>query len=189
MRPSTSDCGTCLIIFQSTHPLRDATFPVHRVQFKFTISIHAPLTGCDVFQPVQLDFLVLFQSTHPLRDATFCIDDTKDVDTQISIHAPLTGCDIHEVYYGYADRKFQSTHPLRDATKHMIKVNGNYINFNPRTPYGMRQKSFRAVKVVRPISIHAPLTGCDLCAYILCIDTFLFQSTHPLRDATCYKRD
>ena len=34
------------------------------------ISIHAPLTGCDDIKSLNLELTALFQSTHPLRDAT-----------------------------------------------------------------------------------------------------------------------
>ena len=56
----------------------------------------------------------------------------------ISIHAPLTGCDR---YYS-EDR-------------------ATWQNFNPRTPYGMRQDIDIDAFFSDAISIHAPLTGCD----------------------------
>ena len=66
------------------HPLCD---------FCLTISIHAPLTGCDV--NVSVTETVPFDiSIHaPL---TGC-DGTKSyfaIVNEISIHAPLTGCDV-----------------------------------------------------------------------------------------------
>ena len=102
---------------------------------------------------------------------------------RISIHAPLTGCDG------------RLATPLFTA-----------LNFNPRTPYGMRLEKESADTRTSLISIHAPLTGCDhfnsACVFViiyfnprtpygmrpfssyslwLCTK---FQSTHPLRDAT-----
>ena len=56
------------------------------------ISIHAPLTGCDIPQEYLHHVYIEFQSTHPLRDAT-CLTDDEDKYQIISIHAPLTGCD------------------------------------------------------------------------------------------------
>ena len=172
-----------------------------------------------------------FQSTHPLRDATKGFFPCKQ-------HVSL----------------FQSTHPLRDATQRKPIVNNVYNNFNPRTPYGMRQKSIlcswlrdnfnpRTPYGMRPsqprhriylnhdfnprtpygmrliysvqlfqrlkisihapltgcdvdisdfkkgitISIHAPLTGCDGSTTMSGCSANKFQSTHPLRDATVYK--
>ena len=79
-------------------------------------------------------------------------------------------------------------------------------NFNPRTPYGMRQKEakrytelkkFQSTHPLRDattfrqlyalterISIHAPLTGCDSVFECHPKGSKVFQSTHPLRDAT-----
>ena len=146
------------------------------------ISIHAPLTGCDpellntsisqgyfnprtpygmrqtsdrwespsicYFNPrtpygmrhvyvVWVCKTLQFQSTHPLRDATVLQCHVLSF-ICISIHAPLTGCDTI----------------LSRTRSHML-------NFNPRTPYGMRRQS--------------KMTACWLRK---------FQSTHPLRDAT-----
>ena len=56
----------------------------------------------------------------------------------ISIHAPLTGCD--------------------NGSGTVVKLSGN---FNPRTPYGMRQYRPIVERLTIDISIHAPLTGCD----------------------------
>ena len=55
--------------FQSTHPLRDATCGVSEATVSRWISIHAPLTGCDVINIIEININI------------------------ISIHAPLTGCD------------------------------------------------------------------------------------------------
>ena len=133
--------GSCFLrsawLFQSTHPLRDATRKKIDASKVTEISIHAPLTGCDKggaevkrtaeenfnprtpygMRPLYLHctlFQFLFQSTHPLRDAT----------VQYLIY--------WVVYI------FQSTHPLRDATQCQVLLFENYL-----------------------ISIHAPLTGCD----------------------------
>ena len=79
-------------------------------------------------------------------------------------------------------------------------------NFNPRTPYGMRQAIEQLYPSVLEISIHAPLTGCDFLHLLkqaleqyfnprtpygmrplVSVDGRIqtrFQSTHPLRDAT-----
>ena len=100
-----------------------------------------------------------FQSTLPLRGATH-IDRNCRVTEEISIHAPLTGSD---------DRKASSIALRR--------------HFNPRSPYGERQKRnirqllelgfqstlplrgatmyLRYVGALHFISIHAPLTGSD----------------------------
>ncbi len=56
-------------IFQSTHPLRGATIPQDSLVWTSSISIHAPLAGCD-------------KNNLP-----------GDLQALISIHAPLAGCD------------------------------------------------------------------------------------------------
>ena len=103
----------------------------------------------------------------------------------ISIHAPLTGCDYCLIVANAELEKFQSTHPLRDATQSVADKSNERKDFNPRTPYGMRlylaliktlspiyfnprtPYGMRLVKsafyyAVKKISIHAPLTGCDV---------------------------
>ena len=80
----------------------------------------------------------------------------------ISIHAPLTGCDKRKCIFIF-----------------------NYADFNPRTPYGMRLNTPQLTKTRGQISIHAPLTGCDPGSMAKSKPSTRFQSTHPLRDATC----
>ncbi len=154
---------------------------------------------------------LVFQSTHPVRDATrnewwwgFCM--------AISIHAPRTGCDAISDLVFVHQGEFQSTHPVRDATRIDVETFSSVdLNFNPRTPYGMRHgrpiRSFFSseisihaprtgcdsmlfgLKTVKMISIHAPRTGCDCCLRLGQIKPFLFQSTHPVRDATANVED
>ena len=128
---------------------------------EYFISIHAPLTGCDMspicslllwrfdFNPrtpygmrlvliSNLDNELILISIHaPL---TGCDENPLEFSSylNISIHAPLTGCDTLEKLNVKGGVPFQSTHPLRDATA--------TISFFFSFP---------------PISIHAPLTGCD----------------------------
>ena len=146
--------------FQSTHPLRGATAGQIGFYGIISISIHAPLAGCD---------------------ARPAIGGQKG---GISIHAPLAGCD-HQLFQRFqgclyfnprtpcgvrpfwttsaAHRNtFQSTHPLRGATigfflylhSYRISIHAplagcdaarrcrvcRAFNFNPRTPCGVRQQ-------------------------------------------------
>ena len=145
------------------------------------ISIHAPHAGCDRrssglstickhFNPrtpcgVRLRPLnqslknIIFQSTHPMRGATLP-PKQMDLMQDISIHAPHAGCDFQ-------------TNARKNAGK----------DFNPRTPCGVRQRSwprwtprsrFQSTHPMRGatgarggeggrkgISIHAPHAGCD----------------------------
>ncbi len=151
------------VLFQSTHPLRDATADSHSrwsdhwhfnprtpygmrprwvpdwfrlVLFQSTHPLRDATSSA-----FSLILAAVFQSTHPLRDATYRAPHHGE-DCLISIHAPLTGCDCCTVLYTTYDYDFNP-------------------RFNPRTPYGMRQERVGAEVVVVRISIHAPLTGCD----------------------------
>ena len=127
-----------------------------------------------------------FQSTHPLRGAT------KGGRAQ----GPPPS--------------FQSTHPLRGATRVRCLVGSLGLDFNPRTPCGVRRGGGVRIQVRQVISIHAPLAGCDrsdgrraapagisIHAPLAGCDVKveestrwadLFQSTHPLRGATRVRR-
>ena len=85
--------------FQSTHPLRGATWWPPRWTSWKEISIHAPLAGCDCDYPQAQGGGVIFQSTHPLRGATR-LRVVCDGGRCISIHAPLAGCD-HIAAHGH----------------------------------------------------------------------------------------
>ena len=145
--------------FQSTHPLRGATFRpmvllassiyfnprtpcgVRRVatvsqEIQDGISIHAPLAGCDVAIRLTKDVMLEFQSTHPLRGAT------------------LVPCPR------FRTEKFQSTHPLRGATSRRTgRANIIVISIHAPLAGCDYRRSGRAQR--QDISIHAPLAGCD----------------------------
>ena len=86
--------------FQSTHPLRGATY-----DFNNRIRCGG------------------FQSTHPLRGATtFCSQAGRDI--RISIHAPLAGCDYTARYGRYHARHFNPRTPcgVRPYPDYKIKA-------------------------------------------------------------------
>ena len=90
-------------LFQSTHPVRGATWFANRVR----------RNG-------------LFQSTHPVRGATAEAHRCRKAE-RISIHAPRAGCDVG-VASRCADRgRFQSTHPVRGATANMYNLVCSYF--------------------------------------------------------------
>ena len=104
------------------------------------ISIHAPLTGCDIIQDKKLIKIKEFQSTHPLRDATQPTSLPHDtLNLFQSTHPLRDATNASNVPSPNLSARFQSTHPLRDATSfRCLIIEGSGI-----------------------ISIHAPLTGCD----------------------------
>ena len=133
-----------------------------RAMSSISISIHAPLAGCD-------------------KD----VRQRQQKRVNISIHAPLAGCDPHVSRSPHsAPFIFQSTHPLRGATYPQRRATGCGCHFNPRTPCGVRRavhvsprgahphfnprtpcgvrRAQRSWRIPLPsISIHAPLAGCD----------------------------
>ena len=151
------------------------------------ISIHAPLTGCDGINKRKINYTVEFQSTHPLRDATTYQWYLMSAFI-ISIHAPLTGCDLKcRGASGLLDISIHA--PLTGCDIMIIILILKSTHFNPRTPYGMRHKPMTYAYGNANISIHAPLTGCDIRMMATSIIVGKFQSTHPLRDATCSRKN
>ena len=103
-------------VFQSTHPSWGATLHCKEViPLVFSISIHAPIVGCDVVCN-KADITLTIISIHaPIVGCD--LKKTAPTDTlQISIHAPIVGCD----------------RGIKTDTK--CKQ-----NFNPRTHRGVRQ--------------------------------------------------
>ena len=124
---------------------------------------------------------MLFQSTHPLRGATRHGGVCGQV-FQISIHAPLAGCDYRVRNFPFAPRI--SIHAPLAGCDFGLKL-GDFclLNFNPRTPCGVRLIPLSPFSAT-PISIHAPLAGCDPITSRPGGSKDEFQSTHPLRGAT-----
>ena len=104
-----------LKLFQSTHPLRDATLNSHIILVEMKFQSTHPLrdaTG-NGFKSM---FGALFQSTHPLRDAT--VTSVKEVYEHGNFN-PRTPYGMRHVFNLQVVPfflEFQSTHPLRDAT-------------------------------------------------------------------------
>ena len=172
-------------VFQSTHPVWDATAASSRPSC---------VSG--------------FQSTHPVWDAT-PVDVFDGVAAHISIHASRMGCDFFQsrslsfqlhfnpripygMRLGRARRTccpyvFQSTHPVWDATGHIGDVHSDLpISIHAsRMGCDAHVRSLRAVPV---ISIHASRMGCDAALVSGAGRHQQFQSTHPVWDATVLVR-
>ena len=99
--------------FQSTHPLRGATAAHLRLGARISISIHAPLAGCD-----------LPASPHAADD-------------DISIHAPLAGCDVMAIA-PWRLSKISIHAPLAGCDSVREAYCKAPVHFNPRTPCGVR---------------------------------------------------
>ena len=170
--------------FRSTRPLRGATIPApslsaNRQDFNPRAPCGARQRGASVtIKPHQ------FQSTRPLRGATLtysmCALTRPDfnprapcgarpadllavvLQQQISIHAPLAGRD-----------RAAASDPCPAHT-----------HFNPRAPCGARPKNFRFRGFCCNFNPRAPC-GARPCSGTSALVSSSFQSTRPLRGATC----
>ena len=122
--------------FQSTHPLRGATIPPSETVVRMAISIHAPLAGCDAARAP-----TSFRSSH-FNPRTPC---------GVRPGQPCAKLDL---------QGFQSTHPLRGATQTHAVVDLVQI-FQSTHPLRGATRVPIVFRSHRPISIHAPLAGCD----------------------------
>ena len=105
--------------------------------------------------------------------------------SQISIHAPLTGCDTN---VQIADNQWNDISIHAPLTGCDIATSSSYAhiaNFNPRTPYGMRQNGFKFHYDDFFISIHAPLTGCDSDTMIRNVEFCCISIHAPLTGCDC----
>ena len=92
---------------------------------------------------------------------------------------------IYNIMYIYFS--FQSTHPMRGATSRALTHGQSSVDFNPRTPCGVRHV---AAFYSDHVTDFNPRTPCGVRQSVMCSNTnFLpFQSTHPMRGATCTVR-
>ena len=151
-------------LFQSTRPLRGATRMDEVYFVGVLISIHAPLAGRDRCGRRHTDRRGDFNPRAPCGARLVLVPVGGDV-RLISIHAPLAGRD-NAVSNGICHlTEFQSTRPLRGATQSVV------LHTTPPS-----------------ISIHAPLAGRDGRLHRRGCHSTLFQSTRPLRGATGHVR-
>ena len=95
------------IEFQSTHPLRGATRYRNQHCPWQTISIHAPLAGCDPRPSTCGQCRRDFNPRTPCGVRLGCLASSGS-GRNISIHAPLAGCD--KPLFSRAARRFISIH-------------------------------------------------------------------------------
>ena len=148
--------------FQSTRPLRGATHPPRRRARRSRISIHAPLAGRDFsfLDGVPLPPAISIHAPLAGRDHTHTIE--RAGTWNISNHAPLAGRDHSHTIERAGTWNISIHAPLagRDIPVLVCKILGCY--FNPRAPCGARPL-YRAQGA----------------------NPDRFQSTRPLRGATC----
>ena len=100
----------------------------------------------------------------------------------ISIHAPLTGSDASRRSKS-CDRSISIHAPLTGSDLTRTSLPWFLVNFNPRSPYGERQLRKAADDLDKIFQSTLPLRGAT-CLLIDCKIQVRFQSTLPLRGAT-----
>ena len=127
-------------LFQSTLPVRGATFRRRKRDSMTTISIHAPRAGSDARLPAAL----------PRR-------------SRISIHAPRAGSDGLCPMATAGVRTISIHAPRAGSDAVVISSISTGDDFNPRSPCGERPDYRYCPSRVSAISIHAPRAGSDIC--------------------------
>ena len=151
--------------FQSTHPVRGATFSVGSVCRVMSISIHAPRAGCDSAAGAAASDRRHFNPRTPcgVRLGLYVT-----VSRSGSYFNPRTPCGVrHEVIFNKPRNKdtFQSTHPVRGATTIREAIAGDPMVFQSTHPVRGATCDARVQADRLPISIHAPRAGCDARAH------------------------
>ena len=189
--------------FQSTLPLRGATYDYAKLAGKITISIHAPLTGSDcivdILRGEKDDFnprspygerhwaslsqatTLQFQSTLPLRGATSSRRPSTRW-TRFQSTLPLRGATLRGAQQ--RDAFLISIHaPLTGSDPRARSITAAQPYFNPRSPYGERPTHMSGcwrMCYFNPRSPYGERPLFRLVKYFL----IAFQSTLPLRGAT-----
>ena len=124
------------------------------------ISIHAPLTGCDLRSAHQDSGTSYFNPRTPYGVRRRLPQPSVSI-VFISIHAPLAGCDNRERIRLYGVFGISIHAPLAGCDGNRSCASTTTTHFNPRTPYGVRRSPTPPPPRPHEISIHAPLAGCD----------------------------
>ena len=170
------------IRFQSTLPMRGATYDNSNIKPQPMISIHTPHAGSDIrqspFQFSNRDFnphspcgerpevtggglqTIVFQSTLPMRGATSRLFRMRSI-SLISIHTPHAGSDTAVLSDLTLHVRFQSTLPMRGATS-LLRNRGTVAAISIHTPHAGSDfiDSFVPSRG-SAISIHTPHAGSD----------------------------
>ena len=164
VRPGCPRPNATLAEFQSTHPVRGAT----RVRWRSgsTALDFNPRTPCGVRR----------QKPPPRSYGTH--------------FNPRTPCGVRQIAQQppAARSPFQSTHPVRGATCGHAGQNAHWFDFNPRTPCGVRLFSRTSFCVLPYFNPRTPC-GVRQGVNVVEIPQDIFQSTHPVRGATCHTSD
>ncbi len=168
--------------FQSTHPMRGATYIAVTVGGSDDISIHAPHAGCDLDAEEMTRVTdISIHAPHAGCDKT-----TAPAGTHTLCHFnPRTPCGVRraDVFRGNYAKDFNPRTPcgVRRVALSDLGASGDFNprtpcgvrlcsarilykkkDFNPRTPCGVRLHIHQQDQDNHSISIHAPHAGCDI---------------------------
>ena len=192
-------------LFQSTRPMRGATLRFTMLRrWSLCFNPRAPCGARHMMAKWRTAFK-MFQSTRPMRGATEAWDRNR-VGQRVSIHAPHAGrdsrplstartsgcfnprapCGARPVLYRRIgrQREFQSTRPMRGAT-HILGIRGRNLCVSIHAPHAGRDTGCPVpADAIDGFNPRAPC-GARLIANKACGAYGLFQSTRPMRGATC----
>ena len=171
-------------LFQSTRPMRGATFLQSPIGPPAVISIHAPHAGRDASFARALDAQAIsIHAPHAGRDCVILV--LVRVIKVFQSTRPMRGA-THITPWCWWVTIFQSTRPMRGATvRQSLFVPG--ISFQSTRPMRGATSDAPAANVAPIISIHAPHAGRDSTGF--CVQKYVqaFQSTRPMRGATTWQ--
>ena len=147
--------------FQSTRPLRGATFRRIQPRGGILISIHAPLAGRD---------------THRVRK--------KNRKRIISIHAPLAGRDCGEMVQARVSDDFNPRAPCGARLSLWMRSTTTAIFQSTRPLRGATSVDIHVILARFQFQSTRPLRGATLSNRLPSFSPKTFQSTRPLRGAT-----
>ena len=84
------------IIFQSMHPIKDATFVAEKAEPRVSISIHAPYKGCNEHDECRCVLLERISIHAPYKGCNNLEENLIELQN-ISIHAPYKECNTVSV--------------------------------------------------------------------------------------------
>ena len=162
--------------FQSTRPMRGATFKVIAIVIILSVSIHAPHAGRDTFI---FNFPPCFTCFNPRApcgarplDLLHCA-----IWQRFNPRAPC-GARHSALVKSVPLQKFQSTRPMRGATRPDV-LRFSYIMVSIHAPHAGRD--FRAILITCKgiVSIHAPHAGRDVSPVLISITPPSFNPRAP----------
>ena len=163
--------------------MRGATILGPDVLGQLTISIHAPRAGRDNWVNATFGCCTDFNPRAPCGARLEYDDGTKELKN----FNPRAPCGARPVTAEFVEswRQFQSTRPVRGATT-LVENKFPEIGISIHAPRAGRDPGIQAcIGCSSEISIHAPRAGRDFTDEQLNFYLKEFQSTRPVRGATC----